>query len=356
VAFTARRPPHSLVRRLRHRQPDGSHRAMRSTSSTRPTVPTTAKAPNSAASSSRRRQRQFDPGGSHPGGRHDSPSKEELAKLDAHFLRILKDAAEHETVNRDTARKGNRHAQADGERPTGRPATEATIVRHRGAAFLSDAMGYTPSSGASSTDSISPISIGIPAVTSAPAGRRQGPLARRIMTWPARKAARHEAWASADLMAMAGKSRTMRRIALAIAAHPRTRLTGPPSSPPSRCASGCRISNSCATPLTASYSEPGVARQTRDGTSPPSTTAHSAWRRPDRGDARFAFERLIETFAMATEIGWPVREGLENGKGSGAAPPFARAGLLRRLVRRRRGDPPGRYRSVSAAWSRVRPA
>ena len=93
-----------------------------------------------------------------------SESKEELARLDARFLAILKDAAEHENAARDTRLgKVTVTPKLIGERPTGATSQDALIVRTTAAAVR--AAGYTPSLGASSTDSNIPISLGIPAVT-----------------------------------------------------------------------------------------------------------------------------------------------------------------------------------------------
>ena len=93
-----------------------------------------------------------------------SESKDELAKLDAHFMAILKEAAEHENASRDTRfGKVTVTPKLIGERPTGATSEDALIVRTTAAAVR--AAGYTPSLGASSTDSNIPISLGIPAVT-----------------------------------------------------------------------------------------------------------------------------------------------------------------------------------------------
>jgi tripeptide aminopeptidase len=93
-----------------------------------------------------------------------SESKDELAKLDARFQEILKEAADHENAARDT-RFGKVIATPKliGERPTGATRQDALIVKTTAAAVR--AMGYAPELGASSTDSNIPISLGIPAVT-----------------------------------------------------------------------------------------------------------------------------------------------------------------------------------------------
>ena len=93
-----------------------------------------------------------------------SESAQELARLDARFLQILKEAADHENAARDT-RLGRVTITPKliGERPTGATNPDAPIVRTVAAAARAE--GYTPDLGASSTDSNIPISLGIPAVT-----------------------------------------------------------------------------------------------------------------------------------------------------------------------------------------------
>lgn len=93
-----------------------------------------------------------------------SESAEELAKLDARFLAILKDAEAHENAARSTGvGKITVTPKLIGERPTGSTSPEAPIVRTVAAAAR--AAGYTPQLDASSTDANIPISLGIPAVT-----------------------------------------------------------------------------------------------------------------------------------------------------------------------------------------------
>ena len=93
-----------------------------------------------------------------------SESAAELARLDARFLQILKDAEAHENAARDTRfGKITVTPKLIGERPTGATSPEAPIVKTTAAAVR--ALGYTPELGASSTDSNIPISLGIPAVT-----------------------------------------------------------------------------------------------------------------------------------------------------------------------------------------------
>jgi di/tripeptidase len=93
-----------------------------------------------------------------------SESKAELAKLDARFLEILKESADHENAQRSTrVGKVTVTPKLIGERPTGATSQDAAIVRTTAAAVR--ALGYTPLLEASSTDSNIPISLGIPAVT-----------------------------------------------------------------------------------------------------------------------------------------------------------------------------------------------
>jgi di/tripeptidase len=93
-----------------------------------------------------------------------SESKDELAKVDARFQQIVKDAVAAENKARNT-RFGEISADVKliGDRPTGATREDAEIVRATKAAV--QAAGYTPVLGASSTDSNIPISLGIPAVT-----------------------------------------------------------------------------------------------------------------------------------------------------------------------------------------------
>jgi di/tripeptidase len=93
-----------------------------------------------------------------------SEDKAELARLDARFLQIVRDAAAHENAARST-RLGQIVAETKliGDRPTGATSPDAPIVRTTAAAVR--AAGYEPVLGASSTDSNIPISLGIPAVT-----------------------------------------------------------------------------------------------------------------------------------------------------------------------------------------------
>jgi di/tripeptidase len=93
-----------------------------------------------------------------------SESKDELAKLDAQFLKIVDDAVAAENAARSTAQgKVSAEVKMIGDRPTGNTREDAEIVQITAAAVR--AAGYQPLLGASSTDSNVPISLGIPAVT-----------------------------------------------------------------------------------------------------------------------------------------------------------------------------------------------
>jgi di/tripeptidase len=109
-----------------------------------------------------------------------SESKEELAKLDGVFLRIVKSAVDQENATRST-RAGRISAELKliGERPTGATSEQAQIVQTTAAAVR--AAGYAPTLGASSTDSNIPISLGIPAVTIGSGG--EGGRAHALDEW-----------------------------------------------------------------------------------------------------------------------------------------------------------------------------
>lgn len=94
-----------------------------------------------------------------------SESKEELAKVDAQFLKIVEGAVTQENAARSTrAGKVSAEVKLIGDRPTGSTKEDAEIVQITAAAVR--AAGYAqPVLGASSTDSNMPISLGIPAVT-----------------------------------------------------------------------------------------------------------------------------------------------------------------------------------------------
>lgn len=93
-----------------------------------------------------------------------SEGAEELAKIDQQFLQIVNGAVAQENAARST-RAGSISAEVKliGDRPTGRTDPNAQIIQITSAAIR--AVGFTPLSNASSTDSNIPISLGIPAVT-----------------------------------------------------------------------------------------------------------------------------------------------------------------------------------------------
>ncbi|HVI34122.1 M20/M25/M40 family metallo-hydrolase [Phenylobacterium sp.] len=133
-----------------------------------------------------------------------SESKEELAKLDARFLEIVKGAVAAENKARNT-RFGEVSADVKliGDRPTGATREDAEIVRATTAAVK--AAGYTPILGASSTDSNMPISLGIPAVTIGSGGT--GGRAHAVDEWidvEKTQSVRGQAVGLAAVLAMAG--------------------------------------------------------------------------------------------------------------------------------------------------------
>lgn len=109
-----------------------------------------------------------------------SESKEEIAKLDGQFLRIVSDAVDKENLDRST-RAGAVKAEVKliGERPTGATRQDAEIVQLTAAA--AKAAGYAPILGSGSTDSNIPISLGVPAVTIGSGG--EGGRAHSIEEW-----------------------------------------------------------------------------------------------------------------------------------------------------------------------------
>ncbi|MDK2855464.1 MAG: hypothetical protein PWQ86_677 [Bacillota bacterium] len=101
-----------------------------------------------------------------------SNSEEELLKLEAKFLEIVKQAAAEEN-----ARWGSDKMTVDiklvGDRPAGTQPASATIVQAAWAA--TEAVGQSPKLGEpSSTDANLPISLGIPAITIGGGGRAGG--------------------------------------------------------------------------------------------------------------------------------------------------------------------------------------
>ncbi|WP_296597340.1 M20/M25/M40 family metallo-hydrolase, partial [Phenylobacterium sp.] len=109
-----------------------------------------------------------------------SESKDELAKVDAQFLKIVEGAVKAENAARST-RAGaiTVDIKQIGERPTGATREDAQIVQMTSAAAR--AAGYTPILGASSTDSNIPISLGVPAVTIGSGGN--GGRAHAVDEW-----------------------------------------------------------------------------------------------------------------------------------------------------------------------------
>jgi tripeptide aminopeptidase len=105
-----------------------------------------------------------------------SESCEELAKVDAAFHAIVKNAVEMENRARST-REGRITAdpQLIGDRPCGQTPHDSPLVRTVTSAV--QAFGLKPSYGISSTDSNVPMSLGIPAVTigRGPGGRAHAP-------------------------------------------------------------------------------------------------------------------------------------------------------------------------------------
>jgi len=109
-----------------------------------------------------------------------SASKDELAKLDGQFLKIVEGAVEQENAARSTrAGKVSAEVKLIGDRPTGNTREDADIVQLTAAAVR--AAGLTPELGASSTDSNIPISLGIPAVTIGSGG--SGGRAHAVDEW-----------------------------------------------------------------------------------------------------------------------------------------------------------------------------
>ena len=109
-----------------------------------------------------------------------SESKEELARIDGHFLQIVEGAVAQENAARSTAAgKIAAEVKMIGDRPTGATKADAEIVQMTSAAVR--AAGYTPILGASSTDSNIPISLGIPAVTIGSGGK--GGRAHAVDEW-----------------------------------------------------------------------------------------------------------------------------------------------------------------------------
>lgn len=109
-----------------------------------------------------------------------SESKDELAKVDAQFLKIVDESVAAENAARSTAAgKITAEVKMIGDRPTGNTREDAEIVQMTAAAVR--AAGYEPILGASSTDANVPISLGVPAVTIGSGG--QGGRAHAVDEW-----------------------------------------------------------------------------------------------------------------------------------------------------------------------------
>ena len=103
----------------------------------------------------------------------------QLAKVDDQFLAIVREAVDEENKVRST-REGKITAdpQLIGDRPCGETSLSSPIVQTTAAVVK--AFGLTPSFGISSTDSNTPMSLGIPAVT---IGRGPGGRAHALDEW-----------------------------------------------------------------------------------------------------------------------------------------------------------------------------
>jgi len=110
--------------------------------------------------------------------RSESPA--ELAKLEATFQRLMREAAAEENRLRST-RQGAIEAdlQLVGDRPSGETPLDSRLVQAAAAAVR--AAGMQPTFGYSSTDSNIPISLGIPAITIDSGGR--GGRAHALDEW-----------------------------------------------------------------------------------------------------------------------------------------------------------------------------
>jgi tripeptide aminopeptidase len=105
-----------------------------------------------------------------------SESCEEMHKVDATFVKIVKSAVDEENRVRST-REGRIEAdpRVIGERPCGETPMQSAILRSTAAMIR--AFGLTPTFNSSSTDSNIPMSLGIPALTigRGPGGRAHAP-------------------------------------------------------------------------------------------------------------------------------------------------------------------------------------
>lgn len=93
-----------------------------------------------------------------------SVDKGALERLEQGFLATLQPAVDAENAARSTEKGAIRYeAKLIGDRPAGATPRTAPLIRY--AEAMTRAAGYTPSFGASSTDSNLPMSLGIPAAT-----------------------------------------------------------------------------------------------------------------------------------------------------------------------------------------------
>lgn len=104
----------------------------------------------------------------------------ELAKLDAQFKAIMQSAVEDENKARST-RVGAVSVELKpiGDRPAGQTPKDAPLVTAMAAAI--QALGYTPTYEASSTDANAPMALGIPAITIGGGGK--GGRAHSLDEW-----------------------------------------------------------------------------------------------------------------------------------------------------------------------------
>jgi tripeptide aminopeptidase len=101
-----------------------------------------------------------------------SEDPQALDAVDARFRRALQEALEEENARWDGPVELTVEVDRWGLRPAGRQAPQSPIVQ--AAIGAGKALGFTPETGASSTDSNIPISLGIPAVTIDGGGRGRG--------------------------------------------------------------------------------------------------------------------------------------------------------------------------------------
>ena len=108
-----------------------------------------------------------------------SESCEEMHKVDATFVKIVKSAVDEENRVRST-REGRIEAdlRVIGERPCGETPMQSAILRSTAAMIR--AFGLTPTYNSSSTDSNIPMSLGIPALTIGRGAGRPSACTRRV--------------------------------------------------------------------------------------------------------------------------------------------------------------------------------